>query len=653
MKKLEANDPETQSADVIADNLAQLQTLFPEAFSEGKVQFDVLKQLLGTAVDETDEKYGLNWHGKRRARQIALTPSAGTLRPCPDESVEWDTTQNLMIEGDNLEVLKLLQKSYAGKVKMIYIDPPYNTGKDFVYPDNFRDNIGNYLELTRQVEGGVRQAANTDASGRFHTDWLNMMYPRLKLARNLLRDDGVIFMSIDDSESERLKMMGHEIFGEENYLITLYIQVRYADKTLAEKNDYQKLIEHVHVYQKRAFTPNKEYDDYSIDKFCWKIVEKNAGRKEIFGKREVEVFTESDYEIIKVPAHIDGLKETWATGTVLKANASGKYFGDYLAPRKDIDGLGCLYKVKGIGEDGLGYRYFTGPKRADATKGKFFSGVPLDRRAELALGDSKKYKPILNYQDFSDAFGNCRHEGGVDFGAGKKPIALLKKIIAMATSDSGEDIVLDFFAGSGSTGHAVLEENVENGGNRRFILVQLPENTDRTDYPTISSMTKQRLRNAVAKIKSDNQNFSGDCGFKVFALDKSNITLWNPDRDNLHQALLDQHDHIVPGRTEADIVYELLLKLGLDLCVPMNSKKVADKTVEAVGGGVLMLCLAEKIAAKEVEALAAGIVAWHKELAPAGDSTVVFRDSAFADDVAKTNMAAILAQNGLENVRSL
>ena len=199
---------DTQSANIIEDNLAQLKTLFPEAFKEGGVDFEVLKQLLGGQVDDREEKYGLNWHGKRRARQIALTPSTGTLRPCPGESVDWDTTQNLMIEGDNLEVLKLLQKSYAGKVKMIYIDPPYNTGKDFVYPDNFTDNIKNYLELTGQTDGeGRKLSSNTEASGRFHTDWLNMMYPRLKLARNLLREDGVIFVSLDDGEIANLRQV--------------------------------------------------------------------------------------------------------------------------------------------------------------------------------------------------------------------------------------------------------------------------------------------------------------------------------------------------------------------------------------------------------------------------------------------------------------
>src|SRR5271165_2940366 len=197
MKALTAEDAETKSPDIVAGNIERLKTLFPEAFTEGKLDFEVLKQLLGGAVDEREEKYGLNWHGKRRARQLALTPSTGTLRPCPKDSVDWDTTRNLMIEGDNLEVLKLLQKSYAGKVKLIYIDPPYNTGKDFVYPDDFRDNIQNYLQLTGQVEGGRRISSNTDASGRFHTDWLNMMYPRLRLAKALLAPGGVVLVSID------------------------------------------------------------------------------------------------------------------------------------------------------------------------------------------------------------------------------------------------------------------------------------------------------------------------------------------------------------------------------------------------------------------------------------------------------------------------
>lgn len=222
MKEIVANDPETRSPDIVAENIEHLKLLFPEAFTEGKIDFEVLKQLLGGEVEEREEKYGLNWHGKRQARQFALTPSTGTLRPCPEESVDWDTTQNLMIEGDNLEVLKLLQKSYAGKVKLIYIDPPYNTGKDFIYPDDYRDNIQNYLELTGQIDGESRKlSSNTEASGRFHTDWLNMMYPRLELARNLLRDDGAIFVSIADHEVHNLRFVMDELFGPENFIATI------------------------------------------------------------------------------------------------------------------------------------------------------------------------------------------------------------------------------------------------------------------------------------------------------------------------------------------------------------------------------------------------------------------------------------------------
>jgi adenine-specific DNA-methyltransferase len=227
MDMLTKDDPRTKSAHVVAENIEVLRVLFPEAFTEGRIDFDVLKQLLGGAVDERDEKYGLNWHGKRRARQIALTPSTGTLLPCPDESVDWDTTQNLMIEGDNLEVLKLLQKSYAGRVKLIYIDPPYNTGKDFVYPDDYRDNIKNYLEFSGQADSmGMKFSSNTDTSGRFHTRWLNMMYPRLKLARRMLSEDGAVFISIDDTEIANLRKMCDEIFGEENFVTTFIWQRR-------------------------------------------------------------------------------------------------------------------------------------------------------------------------------------------------------------------------------------------------------------------------------------------------------------------------------------------------------------------------------------------------------------------------------------------
>ncbi len=255
MQIIDAASPLAQSADLVAGNIEQLKALFPELITEGPngvaVNVDVLKSLVGDrTVADADEKYGLNWHGKRRARQLALTPSTGTLRPCPEASVDWDTTQNLMIEGDNLEVLKLLQKSYAGKVKLIYIDPPYNTGKDFVYPDNFQDNIKNYLELTGQAEGGRKVSSNTEASGRFHTDWLNMIYPRLKLAHSLLRNDGVIFVSIADHEIHNLRAVMNEVFGEENFIAAVIWQKVFSPKNSArhfsEDHDY------IVVYAKNA-----------------------------------------------------------------------------------------------------------------------------------------------------------------------------------------------------------------------------------------------------------------------------------------------------------------------------------------------------------------------------------------------------------------
>jgi adenine-specific DNA-methyltransferase len=249
MKPLTKHDPETRSADLIRDNIEQLKALFPEAVTEGKIDFDVLRQLLGDAIDERQEKYGLNWHGKRRARQLALTPSTGTLRPCPEESVDWDTTQNLMIEGDNLEVLKLLQKSYSGKVKLIYIDPPYNTGQDFVYKDDFRDGIRNYLQVTGQLgQQGAPISSNTEASGRFHTAWLNMMYPRMKLAKNLLCQEGLIFVSVDDVEIANLKRLMDEIFGEEQLIAQLVWKNKYNAGALTK--GFSSVHEYVLCYAK-------------------------------------------------------------------------------------------------------------------------------------------------------------------------------------------------------------------------------------------------------------------------------------------------------------------------------------------------------------------------------------------------------------------
>ncbi|MBL8036706.1 MAG: site-specific DNA-methyltransferase [Nitrospira sp.] len=663
MKKLTAEDMETKSPDPVADNIERLKVLFPEAFTESKIDFEVLKQLLGGAVDEKEEKYGLNWHGKRRARQLALTPSSGTLRPCPEDSLNWDTTQNLMIEGDNLEVLKLLKKSYAGKVKLIYIDPPYNSGKDFVYPDNFQDSIQNYLELTGQTDkGGKKLFSNTEASGRFHTDWLNMMYPRLKLARNLLRDDGVIFISIDDAEVAHLRIVCDDVFGAENFVAEIVWEG-------ANKNDAKQIgivHEYVVVYSRNRDVVPREW---SLKKEGVEPVLAEVARlKSIHGKN----FETASSELA---GWFRSMKATPSFGLrrFRYIDDRGAYKeDDPTAPggrRFDLKNPKTgevipLRKNRGWGFDQTEFDRLVGEGRIS-----FITENSVMVRRYLHETDSIT-PPSVFYQparSASERLSGLMEAPVFDF---PKDEEILGKFIEMATSGGpGDDsIIVDFFAGSGTAGHAVLQSNSSDNGNRRYIVVQLPEpldpeNSDQRGAAlycdklgkprTIAELTKERLRRAAKKIKNENPTFAGDLGFRVFKLDSSNIRAWEPDRDDLPKTLEESAEHLKKGRSEKDILFELLLKLGLDLTVPIEQKTIASKTVHSIGAGTLMVCLADKISTNEVEPLALGIIAWHKQQTPVGETTIVFRDSGFSDDVNKTNLTAILQQHGLDNVRSL
>ena len=642
MEKIVAGDPETRSTDVVTANLERLQALFPEAFTEGKVDFEVLRQLLGGAVEESEEKYGLNWHGKRRARQLALTPSNGTLRPCPEDSVDWETTQNLMIEGDNLEVLKVLQKSYAGRVKLIYIDPPYNTGRDFIYTDNYRDNIRHYLALTGQVDDETHKlSSNTEASGRFHTDWLNMIYPRLKLARNLLRRDGAIFVSIDDNESHGLRVVMDDLFGAENFIATVIWQKVFSPKntaaTFSEDHDY--LI--VYARHKESWKPG--------------------------------LLPRSERNIARYKNPDSDPRGVWMSGAIQARNYYSKGQYKVTSPSGNVfeNPKGTYWRVspekfRELDED------------SRIWWGEYGDGVPRIKRflSEVRQGVVPqtlwKYEDVGHTQEAKEEllrFVNFERTENVLNSV--KPSRLIRKILKITTSVGENDIVLDFFAGSGTTGHAVLAQNQEDNGNRRFIVVQLPESlvVPEAEAKTIFDLAKSRLRAVAADLdkreppssmesnQSDEQRTFNDSpedrGFRVFRLDTSNIRVWDPAPDDLEGQLLASLDHIEPGRTEQDVLYEMLLKLGLDLCVPIETRMVAGKTVHAVGAGTLIACLDENIARGEVEPLALGIADWHDALSPAGETTVLFRDSAFADDIAKTNLAAILEQRGLGNVRSL
>lgn len=660
MKKFEANEAATQSADIVAQNVEQLRVLFPEAFTEGKINFDVLKQVLGGAVDERDEKYGLNWHGKRKARQLALTPSTGTLRPCPDESVDWDTTQNLMIEGDNLEVLKLLQKSYAGKVKLIYIDPPYNTGKDFVYPDDFRDNIKNYLELTGQVEGGSKISSNTEASGRFHTDWLNMLYPRLRLAKNLLHADGLLMASVDDEEFHHLRLLLNDVFGEENFVGTMIWEG-------GRKNDARRLsIGHDYILIYARNEANLREKDVR-----WK--ERKSGLEEVYKKAE-ELREQFGPDWKSASKALQSWFSQLPEGSAAKAHAHykmvderGVWYGDNISSPNYRENL--VFDWKGYKPPENGWRYNREAMERLDKDGLLIYPENKDARIQYKryLHQTEEWAPAsVFYQDRRAASKALLSLMGSEVFDFPKDIDVLSRL--MAAVGQPNDLVLDFFAGSGATGHAVMKQNQLDGGTRRFVLVQLPEplrseNKDQKAAAAycdeigrqrfLSELTKERLRRAAIKIKDEHKGVVIDLGFKVFKLDSSNIRAWEPDRNNLTGTLEEAAEHLKTNRTEQDILFELLLKLGLDLSTPIERRAVAGKAVHSIGAGVLMACLDSKIAVKDIEPLGRGIADWHKTLSPAGETTVVFRDSAFADDVAKTNLTAILQQHGLENVRSL
>lgn len=672
MKKLGPDDPLTHSPDLVAENIARLKALFPELLTEGPkgaaINLDVLTALVGDATKtDADEKYGLNWHGKRLARQLALTPSSGTLRPAPEESVDWGMTKNLMIEGDNLEVLKLLQKSYAGKLKLIYIDPPYNTGSDFVYSDDFRDNIKNYLEITCQIEGGRKVTTNTEASGRFHTDWLNMIYPRVRLSRLLLRQDGFLVVSVDDVEMPNLRNALNEIFGEENFVATLvwdrnrkndaklfsvgheYMLVYARDRSLLREMGL-KLRE-----PKEGISEASEYftslrakfsDDWQQVQTAWRSFFSDLADDD--PRKKLGRFTKVGP---RGPFRDDG-DISWPGG------GGPKYEVLHPVTRKPckVPAGGWVYPTK--------EKFWAAYDAGRVVFGPDETTLP--RQIRYLFESEGQVMPSVFYSYAQTATMNFVELMGERVFENPKNWNDIARLIRYFTSN--DDIILDCFAGSGTTGHATILQNAIDLSNRRYILVQLPEvlsqeNKEHTVAVNflrrlgrprnIAEITKERLRRSADKVRVEHPNSGRDFGFRVFKLALSNIRAWDPDRDNLATTLEGSVEHLKSDRTEQDVLYELLLKLGLDLCVPIETRVLAGKGVHSVGGGVLIACLAEKIAREEVEGLGLGIVEWRKALAPAGDTTCVFRDSAFTDDVAKTNLAAILEQNGIANVRSL
>lgn len=457
----------------------------------------------------TKKKYGLIWEEHEERVDKELETQIPTFEEIKDKEIMCNPNEkfNFLLEGDNLHSLYLLEKTYKEKIDIIYIDPPYNTGKeDFIYNDKIIDELDGYK----------------------HSKWLSFMERRIRIAKELLTKSGIILISIDENEEAQLKLLCDEIFGESNRLSTHHIKVRYDNKSLNEKNDWQPVMEYVYIYAKDKLSvkAKKSSENYNIDKFLYSFDELTNGQTIILGNKKVTIFKQGEWKINKAQkGSLNLLKETWASGSVLKGNTSGKFFDLYLSVRKTIDGLNCLYKVEGIGEDGLGYRYFTGPQKETSSRGKFYSGVPLERLDDLNNGTSKKYRPISNYYDFSADFGNIRQEGNTPFNSGKKPVKMLKELINYHKNKNAT--VLDFFAGSGSTAQAVLELNKEDNGNRQFVLCTNNENN------ICEEITYKRIKNVIN-------------GYGKYDALKTNLKYYrctyipriNTENENLHNNLL-------------------------------------------------------------------------------------------------------------------
>jgi adenine-specific DNA-methyltransferase len=637
MKKLEQRTP-----DFSDEHIAKIAEMFPHCVAEAEdengkltkaIDFDLLKQELSrNIIDGPRERYRLDWPGKRASLVAANTPITKTLRPVRKESIDFYTTKNLYIEGDNLDALKLLQKSYLGAVKMIYIDPPYNTGKDFVYKDNFARSREEELKESGQIdEKGGRLVANLESNGRFHSDWLSMMYPRLRLARNLLRDDGVIFISIDDNEVHNLRKICDEVFGEDNFVAQIAVQLnprgRHLDKFIA------KTYEYILIYTKNILHP---LSMFGIEKEGEMLEEYNLqdeyGHYRILGLRnrnqsfnpttrpnlyyplyvnpangQVSLEKTKDYTDEVFPITSDGIKTCWTWG------------------REKVEKDNNLLIAKKTGSEWRIYR-----KDYLEKNGEIAKTLPKSLWLEKEINNDYGKKAIKSL------FG----KNIMDFP--KSPF-LISKIVKISTKGSN-DIILDFFSGSATTAHAVMQLNAEDGGNRKFIMVQLPEPTDekseayKAGYKTIAEIGKERIRRAGRKIKEENADKEGiknlDIGFRVLKIDSSNMkdVYFTPDETD-RESLFDTVDHIKEGRRCIDLLFGVLVDWGVDLTLSIRREKIMGKTVFFVGDDALAACFDDNLDE-----------AFLKELAGRDVLRVVFKESGFKDDAAKINAEQIFAQ---------
>ena len=638
---MELNKIDGMSMNIEQTEMEKLKAVFPQCFAEGKLDIDKLLGLCGEYIDNDFEKYKFEWKGKMESLKLAQKRSTGTLRPCKAESVNFDETQNLYIEGDNLEVLKLLQTAYYNKIKMIYIDPPYNTGNDFVYEDDFADPMARYKEVTSQTT-----KSNAETMGRFHTNWLNMMYPRLRLAYNLLTEDGVIFISIDDNELINLRKVCDEIFGEENFYTQIIVQSNKRGQTYKQ---ISKTHEYMLVYTKHSETEFNELekgDDNNdlnlLDKIGRFNIREVRNRNPKFGRHNrpnlfypiyvnpnvvdengfcpISLEKTDDFCVEVVPLNSHGQESCWRWGQkkVIDNNTNDTMTSNIVAKIKN-DGNYNIYEK---------YR-----KTTYKPKTIWDDVAVITEKGTVELGELG----LSAYFDFP------------------KPIELLKRAIQIGTND--EDIILDFFSGSATIAHAVMLLNEENKENRKFICVQLPAPCDedsaayKDGYYNICEIGKERIRRAGKKILEENaQTELGDeekkpldIGFKVFKLDTSNLKTWDgtPIEDKqidlFYERLNSMIDTVKDDRTDMDVVYEVMLKMGIPLDVEVHYMEIGDKIAYIVGDFILMICLAKNITAEDIENIA--------QYAPA---KIICAEAGFADDSALSNAHYILKDRAIE-----
>lgn len=620
-KNKEMNRIDGLSLNLERNNIEKIKELFPEAVEEGKIDFDMLRAMLGDEVDDSKEKYQFTWNGKAKSIKLAQTPSSATLRPCKEKSKNWDTTENLYVEGDNLEVLKQLQKTYYGKIKMIYIDPPYNTGKDFVYHDNFVDSIENYKLQTNQVS-----SSNYETSGRFHTDWLNMIYPRLILAKNLLKEDGVIFISIDDYEQENLKKLANEVFGESNFIAQVIWERSYAPINMVKH--FSKSHDYILVYAKdiskvmcnglpRSEETNSKYSNPDNDpRGLWRTDNMSVG----------PVIESKVYEIV---------------------TPSGRVC---LPPK----GRCWLYTKERYKEMVADNRIWFGEDG---------NNVPAPKRFLNEVKQGMTPMTIWKYQDVGHTQDSMRElrtlfdgEKVFDY---SKPVKLITRIVSLYSDKT--DIIMDFFSGSSTTAHAVMKLNAEDGGSRKFIMVQLPELCDekseayKAGYKNICEIGEERIRRAGEQIKAEwekehpsdglfgsDEKFTTDIGFKVFKLDSTNVNEWDSNMKLDEKELAIRLGEVFKeGRSKEDILYEIMLKYGV-FDKQAEEIDVNGKTMYRVGKRYMIVCLNDHITSEDVKAIG--------ELSP---RTVIFNEAGFDNDNDKINAVYNLEKAGIEDVKCI